>query len=1177
MRNRKIKNLFIILFAIVAAACFAFALMLTGSGAALAATTVSDGEVRLGERQYGAKDKFVLTAAANFDRGNEAGLVFGAKNSSEYYSFSVNRAENSVKVTYFKEGEEPLVLLEDYFIGNDKMTDGEKEMVNPKVANLSKVRLKVIITPEDDKAFAEFYADNIRRFAFDEKGDDVITDLNAIAAAGYAGGYTGFTCADARVSFDEVYEGDSDYSYYSELYRQQYHFSQPAHWNNDPNGLVYFNGYYHLYYQHYPFANTWGDMYWGHARSKDLLHWENLPICLYPDKNFDGRGGDGYMWSGSAMVYRAGTSAKIDELGWFENGDGDGLLGFYTRDGERQDQVLMSSDDGGITWTKRKLIRQDLVGIADRKVDCRDPKVFPVEYDGEKVTRWGMALTGMASNDIWFLQSTNLYDWEFGGGFKAAKPECPDLVTLRADDDTLHTVMTFTARQYLVGELSYKDGKIVFSDLTGKSFADMSIDEIPFQNMDFGPDSYATQSFCIDDEASEYFGKTIALSWFSGVPGHEASIDSGILASVRKEWNGGGMTIPVEYGLAKDGDGYILTQTPIVKNSKNLVKSSIYAGQTVEVNPQSDNILSAVNTQNFELDATVSNPDNVPVRFRINMNGEEYTEVGWNAEEGYYVDRTHTGNAGLNLSNYGRRYTSGARSAGEQTFYILSDNGSVEVYCDNFKIPFYVLTFSSPYAKKAQFVADGAVTASVTVNGIASVWRDENAVGTILQIDRQEITLDRTLENETAIMAYATDGGEITWSVESGSAVSVEKTATGAKIKAVSAGAATVAVTSGSEVKRISVTVYDGAADSDVAFAPTGKISGNWYVDKTGIIGVQSSGDGFILSSKSAGDFTYAANFSLDGAAAAIVFRATADMSDYLIANYDNPGRIVKLWSPRGEIGRCSVGEVDVSDILLKVEAAGDSVKVYFNGRLVIDAILAASEPRDGLFGLNACAARVVFKSVALPQTAYTYNGGDSLEIKSEAAQTVRSLYNRTAGNVLVPSTFYEANGRTLTISKEYFTTLNKAGSYRFVLSGSRFTTEFTVTVSALPSSTIENLNLEYGSNAVVYVGNADVSGAKLNGAPMSAGDYAVKNGVLTIYADKLSVGENTVTLQSGAEFKITVGSPKITEIETKDEAATTTVIIVCSTVGGVLVLGAAAAVTAILLIRRKKKNGGND
>ena len=117
----------------------------------------------------------------------------------------------------------------------------------------------------------------------------------------------------------------SMFAQYDEPHRPQFHFSPPANWMNDPNGMVYANGEYHLFYQYYPNDTVWGPMHWGHAVSKDLIHWENLPIALYPDKL-------GLIFSGSAVVDKQNTSG-------FGNGKNAPLVAMFTYHLDRKSVV----------------------------------------------------------------------------------------------------------------------------------------------------------------------------------------------------------------------------------------------------------------------------------------------------------------------------------------------------------------------------------------------------------------------------------------------------------------------------------------------------------------------------------------------------------------------------------------------------------------------------------------------------------------------------------------------------------------------------------------------------------------------------------------------------------------------------------------------------------------------
>ena len=175
-----------------------------------------------------------------------------------------------------------------------------------RVAAKSEFYLKVAVTGGSAPS-VKCYVDDILRFEYDEaiSLQDVV--LNDESTVTYTGGALGANVFNATASFDEVYFGSSDFTRYTELYRNQYHYSPFSGWNNDPNGLVFDGEYYHLYYQHQPFQKLWGDMYWGHARSKDLVTWENLPLALLPT---DGN----YMWSGSAIIDRENVSGLFSEI-----------------------------------------------------------------------------------------------------------------------------------------------------------------------------------------------------------------------------------------------------------------------------------------------------------------------------------------------------------------------------------------------------------------------------------------------------------------------------------------------------------------------------------------------------------------------------------------------------------------------------------------------------------------------------------------------------------------------------------------------------------------------------------------------------------------------------------------------------------------------------------------------
>ncbi|WP_010249322.1 glycoside hydrolase family 32 protein [Myroides injenensis] len=197
-----------------------------------------------------------------------------------------------------------------------------------------------------------------------------------------------------------------------EEYRPEYHYSAPFGWINDPNGLFYKNGVYHLYFQHNPFGTKWGNMSWGHASSKDLIKWENHPVALLPDEM-------GEIFSGSIIIDKENNALLGSDM----------TLAFYTSAKENQVQCLAYSNDNGITFTK---FNENPILKDEDKKDFRDPKVF--WHNGTK--KWIMALA--TGQSITFYSSSDLKGWErlseFGKGIGSHKGvwECPDLFELKS-------------------------------------------------------------------------------------------------------------------------------------------------------------------------------------------------------------------------------------------------------------------------------------------------------------------------------------------------------------------------------------------------------------------------------------------------------------------------------------------------------------------------------------------------------------------------------------------------------------------------------------------------------------------------------------------------------------------------------------------------------------------------
>ncbi len=319
---------------------------------------------------------------------------------------------------------------------------------------------------------------------------------------------------------------------YREPLRGQLHFSSRRGWNNDPNGLVYFRGEYHLFYQHNPYGWSWGNMHWGHAVSRDLVHWEELGDVLAPDTL-------GPMFSGSAVVDWQNTS------GLGRKGEPPLVL-IYTAAGDPTVQCIASSTDGR-TFTKLErnpVLPQITGGNRDPKVTWHEPS-----------KRWVMVLyveLPEGQHSVHFFTSSNLREWKLASITKGGRGkdhflfECPDFFELPVDNDPANKkwVLTAANREYAVGTFD------------GTTFTP----EVAHLPGHFGKGFYAAQTFS-DLPASDT--RRLQIGWFQtetkGMPFNQS------------------MTIPLELQLVSTPQGLRLTTHP-VKELKTLRAKSFQAG-----------------------------------------------------------------------------------------------------------------------------------------------------------------------------------------------------------------------------------------------------------------------------------------------------------------------------------------------------------------------------------------------------------------------------------------------------------------------------------------------------------------------------------------------------------------------------------------------------------------------
>lgn len=371
-------------------------------------------------------------------------------------------------------------------------------------------------------------------------------------------------------------------SIYKEPYRPQFHFTPPSHWMNDPNGMIYVNGTYHLFYQYYPDASVWGPMHWGHAISTDLIHWKHLPIALYPDKL-------GWIFSGSAVLDTNNTA------GFGKNA----MIAIFTYhndeiwqhgDKKPQSQGIAYSLDEGVTWVKYE---SNPVLKHSGEQDFRDPKVFWHKDS----SRWIMTLA--TGDRIKLYSSLDLKKWQFESEFKPNEKnelgvwECPDLFEM-FDEKTGKNKWVLIVNHGDKAPNGGSGGRYFIGDFDGKIFTKT---QEPIW-LDYGTDFYAAVTF-----SNMPNNRHVLLGWMSNWQ-YAIKVPTEIWRS--------SMTLPRELTLTSSNGDYYIKQS-IVSEFKDISKpffqfSKINNEFVKEYNLQSSKIYFDVkSTKNQKFDISFSN------------------------------------------------------------------------------------------------------------------------------------------------------------------------------------------------------------------------------------------------------------------------------------------------------------------------------------------------------------------------------------------------------------------------------------------------------------------------------------------------------------------------------------------------------------------------------------------
>lgn len=483
-----------------------------------------------------------------------------------------------------------------------------------------------------------------------------------------------------------------------EKFRPQFHFTPEANWMNDPNGMVYFEGEYHLFYQYFPNGTSWGPMHWGHAVSRDLVHWEHLPIALEPD-------GNGFIFSGSAVVDWNNSS------GLFYGGSG--LIAIYTQHDihpdtgqPRQRQSIAYSVDKGRSW----ITYPGNPILTESIADFRDPKVFW----HDETASWVMVLA--AGNHVRIYRSPDLLTWSFasifgdGEGSHDGVWECPDLFELPVEGDASakrwvlivsigdnHECPEGSRTQYFIGAFD------------GNSFTNFNPPDMVLW-ADHGRDNYAGVTW--SDIPGED-GRRLFIGWMSNWKYANQT--------PTVSWRGA-MTIPRVLTLRQAEEGIRLAQRPISELQRLRLERRYW--ENTPVAPEQPLTLD-MEEDRLEIVAEFELNTANQVGLKISSSDHEQTIVGYDVlNQTLFIDRSASGTVDFHPQFACRHEAPLQSEHGRIHLHVFIDRSSVEIFANDGSVTMTDLIFPDTDITELElFAADGvAKIISLEVFDLQSIY-----------------------------------------------------------------------------------------------------------------------------------------------------------------------------------------------------------------------------------------------------------------------------------------------------------------------------------------------------------------------------------------------------------------------------------------------------------------------